>query len=354
MMWPETVMARRTIVALVLWLLPVAASAQWLEFRTPGIPRKTDGKADLMAPASKMPDGKPDLSGLWRPDPNPYRLNLIQTLKDESVFKPAAEAIFKKNVDNFRRDDPVTHCLPGGPSEMLLGMYRIMQSPSMIGLLYEGGSGRYRQIFLDGRTLPVDPNPTWFGYSVGRWEGDTLVVDSAGFNDRTWLDRAGHPHSERLHVTERFRRVDFGHIRLQMTFDDPDMLVAPISLSLTLTYAPDTEMLETVCNEGERDTTHLVREVPARINLGSDVLKKYTGTYTFREGPGIIAGFMGSTQVVSLVDGQLFLNALPLIAQSETMFDSSGSAAEFRADARGVIHLVLKLAEGEAFYDLKR
>jgi len=333
--------------------LAAPVSAQWLEFRTPGIPRKADGKADLTAPAPKTPDGRPDLSGLWRVDPHPYRLNVIQTLNDESVFTPAARDTYRKNVDNFRRDDPVTHCLPGGPSEILLGMFRMMQSPSMIGLMYEGGSGRYRQIFTDGRTLPVDPNPTWLGYSVGRWDGDTLVVDSAGFNARTWLDRAGHPHSERLHVTERFHRVDFGHVRFQMTFEDPDVLVKPISLSLALTYVPDTEMLETVCNEGERDTAHLVREVPARIRLGTDVLKKYTGVYTFREGPGIIPAFMGSTQVVSLVDDQLFLNALPLVAQSETMFDSSGGAAEFRADARGVIHLLLKLAEGEAFYDLK-
>ena len=168
-----------------------------------------------------MPDGKPDLSGTWQPEANPYRFNLIQQLKDESIFRPAAQAVFLTRVADFRRDDPVTNCLPAGPSEMLSAAYRIMQSPAVLAVLYESPTGRYRQIYMDGRQLPDDPNPSWLGYSVGRWEGDTLVVESAGFNDRTWLDRAGHPHSEKLRVTERFRRVDFGHLQYQITFDDP-------------------------------------------------------------------------------------------------------------------------------------
>ena len=122
----------------------------------------------------------------------------------------------------------MTNCLPGGPSDMLSGMYRVIQSPTVIALLYENGTGRSRQIHMDGRTLPHDPNPTWLGYSVGRWDRDTLVVESAGFNDRTWLDRAGHPHSEKLRVTERFRRVDFGHMQYQITFDDPETLTRAI------------------------------------------------------------------------------------------------------------------------------
>jgi len=155
-------------------------------------------------------------------------------------------------------------------------------------------------------------------------------------------------------VTERFRRADFGHIQFQITFDDSQTLSKPLTLALRLTYAPDTEMLETVCNEGERDTAHLVPSVSPKVKLSAATLATYAGTYTFREGPAVIAGFMGATQVVSLVDGQLFLNALPLIAQSEMMFDSTGGAAEFRRDARGgVTRLVLKLAEGEAFYDRK-
>ena len=213
---------QRIAIAAVLWLLPVSLCAQWLDWRTPGIPRTPDGKPNLTAPAPRTPDGKPDFSGLWQPEVNPYRFDVIQDLKDEAIFRPAAEAIFTERVKNFHRDDPVTNCLPAGPLEMLSAMYRIVQSPTVVALLYESGTGRYRQIYIDGRKLPENPNPTWLGYSVGHWEGDTLVIESAGFNDRTWLDRAGHPHSENLRVTERLRRVDFGHMQYQITFDDPE------------------------------------------------------------------------------------------------------------------------------------
>src|SRR5437867_6030771 len=215
---------------------------------------------------------------------------------DPSIF------LFMKRVADFRRDDPVTHCLPGGPSEILAGMYRIIQSPTMLALLYEGGSGRYRQIFTDGRKLANDPNPSWLGYSVGHWQGDTLVVETSGFNDRSWLDRAGHPHSESLRVTERFRRVDFGHMQFQITFDDPETLTKPLSISLAVSYAPDTEMLETVC-ENERDTVRLVAKANAAVQLSAAVLAKYAGTYEFRGGSRVVAGFMGNTQTVAVING---------------------------------------------------
>lgn len=345
---------RRIGVVLIFWMLPFSTRWQWFNVRTPGIPRTAEGHPDLMAVSPKIPDGKPDLSGLWRPEPNPYRLDLIQTFADESVFRPAAEAVFLKHLSNFRRDDPVTHCLPGGPSDMLTGMYRMMQTPGILGLLYEGGAGRYRQIFLDGRELPVNPNPTWGGYSVGRWDNDTLVVDSAGFNDRTWLDRAGHPHSESLRVMERFQRIDFGHIRYQITYEDPETLTRPVTVAVTLNYAPDTEMLETVCNEGEADTRRLSGVAEARVKLSPDALAKYAGTYTLRQGEATIVGFMGRVQTVAVVRGELYLNALPLIPQSETRFESTGGNAEFFMDPKGsVTHLVLTLTEGEARYDRK-
>ena len=178
-------------------------------------------------------------------------------------------------------------------------------------LLYESGTGRYRQIYIDGRKLPKDPNPTWLGYSVGHWEGDTLVVESAGFNERTWLDRAGHPHSEKLRVTERFRRVDFGHLQFQITFEDPDTLTKPLSLSLAVNYAADTDMLENVCNENNRDKVHMVGTANTGVQLSSAVLEKLVGRYEFREGSRTVAGFMGIAQNVSLIKGQLYLNALP-------------------------------------------
>jgi len=330
-------------------------SAQWLDWRTPGIPRTSDGKPNLTAPAPRTPDGKPDFSGLWQPEVNPYRFDVIQDLKDETVFRPAAEAVFMDRVVNFHRDDPVTNCLPAGPSETFSVMYRIVQSPTIVALLYESGTGRFRQIHMDGRKLPEDPNPTWLGYSVGHWDGDTLVAESAGFNDRTWLDRAGHPHSEKLRVTERFRRVDFGHMQYQITFDDPDTLTKPLTISLTVNNAADTDMLENVCSENNTDKVHLVGTQRAGVEISSNILEKYTGRYVFRDGSRNVLGFMGRNQHVTLINGHLFLNALPMIPLSETVFESTGAIAEFFLDANGkATRLVLRQTEGEAIYDPKR
>jgi hypothetical protein len=341
----------RIAIAAALWMLSMPLCAQWLDFRTPGIPRAADGKPNLTAAAPRTPDGKPDLSGMWRPEVNAYRFDVIQDLKDEGIFRPEAEALFLKRVADFRRDDPVTNCLPGGPSEMLNTMYRIIQSPTVVAVLYEGGMGRYRQIYMDGRKLPKDPNPTWLGYSVGHWDGDTLVVESAGFNDRTWLDRAGHPHSENLRVTERLRRVDFGHMQMQITYDDPETLSRPLTFSLAVNYAADTDMLENVCNESDRNKIHMVSKANTGVQLSPAVLAKYAGTYEFREGSRVVAGFMGMTQNVTLTNGRLYLNALPLIPQSETRFESTGAVAEFLLDANGkVTRLVLGQTEGAARY----
>ena len=346
---------QRIAIAAALWLLPLSLWAQWLDWRTPGIPRAADGKPDLTAPAPRTPDGKPDFSGLWQPEVNPYRFDVIQDLQDEAIFRPAAEAIFMDRVKDFRRDDPVTSCLPGGPSEMLNTMYRIIQSPTVVALLYESGTGRYRQIYMDGRNLPKNPNPTWLGYSVGHWEGDTLAVETVGFNDRTWLDRAGHPHSESLRVTERFRRKDFGHLQYHITFDDPETLTKPLTLSLAVNYRPDTDMLENVCNENNRDKVHMVGTATTGAPVGATVLARYTGRYRFRDGSRTVAGFMGMSQNVTLMRGQLYLNALPLIPQTETKFESTGAVAEFFLDASGTVtRLVLSQTEGDAIYDPQR
>jgi len=345
----------RIAIATALVLLPVSLCAQWLDWRTAGIPRTADGQPNLTAPAPKMPDGKPDLSGIWQPEANPYRFNLIQDLKDESIFQPAAQKIFLERVADFRRDDPVTNCLPGGPADMLSTTYRFIQSATVLAVLYESGTGRYRQIYLDGRQLPHDPNPSWLGYSVGRWEGDVMVVESAGFNERSWLDRAGHPHSEKLRVTERFRRVDFGHLQYQITFDDPETLRKPLTFSLGVGYRADTDMLENVCNENNRDLVHLVGTARAGVQVGPAVLARYIGRYAFRDGSRTVAGFMGMNQNVTLVADRLYLNALPLVPLSETTFESTGAIVEFFVDASGqVTRLVLGQTEGEATYDLKR
>src|SRR5215472_12990146 len=282
---------KKITIGTALWLLPVSLCAQWLNLPTPGIPRTPDGKPNLTAPAPRTADGKPDLSGLWRPEPSPYRFDLIQDLKDEGIFTPAAHDIFMTRVADFRRGDPVTHCLPGGPLEDFTGgaaqVYRIIQSPAVIAIIYE--SGFHRQIFTDGRELPKDPNPSWMGYSVGHWEGDTLVVESAGFNDRTWLDRVGHPHSEDLHVTERYRRTDFGHMQFEVTYTDHKMMPRPLTIPLKVNYAADTEMLEYVCNENERDSAHLVGkasdDVKGDVKVDAQVLAKYTGNYEEHDTP---------------------------------------------------------------------
>ena len=346
----------RIPITAALLMLPVSLHAQWLDLRTPGIPRTADGKPNLAASAPRSADGKPDLSGVWQPEANSYRFDVIQDLKDEVIFRPAAEATYLARLKDFRRDDPVTNCLPGGPSEMLNTTYRILQSPGVVALLFESGTGRYRQIYTDGRKLPKDPNPTWLGYSVGRWESDTLAVESSGFNDRTWLDRAGHPHSEHLRVIERFRRVDFGHMQYQITFDDPETLTKPLSFSLTVNYAADTDMLENVCNEGNNpDRTHLVGIERRGVEVSSAVLEKYTGTYAFRGGSRTVAGFMGMNQKVTMVNGQLYLNALPLIPLSDTRFESTGAIAEFFLDTNGkVTRLTLGQTEGEAIYELSK
>jgi len=176
-------LVQRIAITAALLLLPVSLYAQWLDFPTPGIPRTADGKPNLTAPVPRTPEGKPDLSGMWQVEINPYRFSLIQDLKDEAIFRPSAQAVLMERIKDFHREDPVTNCLPTGPSEILNAMYRIIQTPTLVALLYESGTGRYRQIYMDGRKLPKDPNPTWLGYSVGHWDGDTLVVESAGFND---------------------------------------------------------------------------------------------------------------------------------------------------------------------------
>jgi hypothetical protein len=314
--------------------------AQWLKIKTPGIPRKADGKPDLEAPAPRMPDGKPDLSGLWGTEDNTYVLNVTSDLKPAEILSWAQET-YKKRLDALDRDTPATHCLPGGPTEILGSEYRIIQNTNVMGVLY--ASGAYRQIFLDGRELPQDPNPTWWGYSVGHWEGDTLVVKSAGFNDRSWLDYAGHPHTEALRVTERFHRRDFGHMQLDVTLEDPKTFRKPITIALGVNFVPDTEMLEYVCNENEKDSTHLVGkasdEVKGEVNVGAQVLSRYVGNYQ-SETPKMKATIaVSGEQLMFSLGGK---GAVPLTTLSETGFYFPGGfPVEFVNDAKGSVSYFL-------------
>jgi hypothetical protein len=181
-----------TLVA-VASLLSTDATAQWLNYPTPGTPRLPDGKPNLSAPAPRTSDGKPDLSGVWRGAGPSYRFNIAQDLNPEDI-QPWAEQLFLKRVRDSRKDSPLAKCLPVSvPFQDFFSLARIIQTPALIMIVYESPNSPHRTVYTDGRDLPKDPNPTWLGYSIGRWEGDTLVVTTAGFNDKAWLDSAGHP-----------------------------------------------------------------------------------------------------------------------------------------------------------------
>src|SRR5579864_5532037 len=234
-------------IAALVSVLSAPLHAQWLNHPTPGIPRTADGKPNLTASAPRTPDGKPDLSGLWQRISPKYSRNIAADLKPGEV-QPWAEALFQHRQDDFGKDHMGYQCLPWGPnysnSERRV---KIVQTPGLIVMLDEDLT--YRQIYLDGRALETNPNPSWMGYSVGHWDGDTLVVESFGFNDRTWLDRDGHPHSEALRLTERYRRRDFGHLAIEVTVNDSAVYAHPWTVALGAELAADTELLEAVCNE---------------------------------------------------------------------------------------------------------
>ncbi len=273
---------------IVFALLATGLQAQWLNYPAPGTPRTADGKPNLFAKAPRAANGKPDLSGVWQTELAPpgenqrllgdvatfavpgddastfsrYALDILVDFKpEESPIRPEAEKLFRRNSARRGTDNPPARCLPQGLPRADLFNYapfKMIQTPGEIAVLYELDD-TYRQIYMDGRKLPDDPQPAWVGYSVGRWEGDTLIVDAAGFNDRTWLDIAGHPHSEALHIQERFHRRDFGHMDLSVTIEDPKMYTRPFTVKVTEALIPDSDVLETVCNENEKDRTHMAK-----------------------------------------------------------------------------------------------
>ena len=260
--------------ALAATLLLIAADApagQWLKTPTPGIPRNADGRANLNAPTPRGRDGRPVLAGLWRPS-GKLIFDITGGLKpgDTIPYQPWAEALFKTRVKDFAKDDPTSNCIVGGVprSDFVPYPFKILEQPEQVTILYEAVHS-FRQIFTDGRTLPKDPNPQWFGYSIGRWQGDVFVVESAGFNDNVWLDNAGRPAGEALRVTERFVRRDFGHMDIEVTIDDPKTYTRPWIVTERLTLMPDTDILEYMCTENNR----YFRLVPDAAPPGAPVSK---------------------------------------------------------------------------------
>jgi hypothetical protein len=236
----------------LLMIAAIALSAQW-RYPTAGIPRTPDGKPNLSAPAPRTSDGKPDITGLWEPGGG-YVGNIAKDLKPEDVpFQPWAAALYKERRANNSKDDPTSSCIVGGVprSDAVPYPFKIVQQPGMMVILYEAVHS-YRQIFTDGRPLPKDPNPTWFGYSIGKWEDDAFVVQTSGFNEKGWLDNNGKPATEMLKVTERFRRKDFGHMDIQITIDDPKAYTKPWSVTIPLKLQADDELMEYICDENNK------------------------------------------------------------------------------------------------------
>ncbi|MBI4472575.1 MAG: hypothetical protein HY646_07895 [Acidobacteria bacterium] len=231
---------------------------QWVNVPLPNTPRTPDGKPNLSAPAPKTFDGKPDLTGIWR-NPDGKYLNNLAADGIQVPFQPWAAALYKERQENFSKDRPSGRCLPHGvPDAMLVPAtpFKILQTPAVTLILLEN-QGHFRQIFTDGRGFPKETIPTWLGYSIGKWEGDTFVVDSVGFNDQTYLDDGGHPHTDAYHSIERFRRRDFGHLDYEITIDDPKAYTKPWKVSIPFALFPDNELMESVC-ENEKDWEHLV------------------------------------------------------------------------------------------------
>jgi hypothetical protein len=237
--------------------ISVPASAQWVNYPDRHIPRTPDGKPNLTAPAPKLADGTPDFSGIWgRPDTK-YLANLGAD-GIEILMQPWAEKVYKERQENNSKDWPNGRCLPNSvaDSDGHITPRKIIQQPGLMVLLFEAYH-YYRQIFTDGRPLPDEREPAWWGYSVGKWDRDTLVVNTVGLKEDTWLDLAGHPHSDALHIIERFRRTDFGHMEVEVTIDDPKAYRKPWTARIGWNLMPDTDLLDWVC-ENERDFLRLL------------------------------------------------------------------------------------------------
>jgi hypothetical protein len=252
---------------------PSSLGAQWLRYPTAAVPRTSAGTPNLDAPTPRTADGKPDFSGTWdiehnRPCPpegcpdmpvGHEFINIGWSLKGGLPYLPWAAAITKKRTEELRVEDPTSFCLPIGIVRLhtMALLKKIIQVPGLLIILNEHNA-TYRQIFTDGRPLPADPNPSWVGYSSGTWEGDTLVVQSTGFRDGLWLDANGSPLTEGAQVTERFRRVNYGKLEIDVTVNDLKAYSAPWTVRLNQFIALDTDLLDYICSENEKDVPHLV------------------------------------------------------------------------------------------------
>jgi len=248
----------------VVFLMAGPVSAQWATVRLPGTPRNSDGTPNLTAPTPRTPEGRPDLSGIWRKSRDGSRKGSKVSAQNlaadgaEVLFQPWAEALYNARLAKNGQGVPSERCLPHSiPKTYLIAEpTKIVQTPALIAILHEEFNN-YRQVFTDGRQFPANLDRRWMGHSTGKWEGDTLIVDTRGFVDETWLDFGGHPATDALHVVERYRRRDFGHMDIQFTFDDPKAYTKPWTVTVPFDLLPDTELIEQIC-DNEQDVAHMV------------------------------------------------------------------------------------------------
>jgi hypothetical protein len=242
----------------ILALMSAPGYAQWLNVSPAKVPRTPDGKPDLSAPAPRLPDGRVDLSGIWEPTGS-FVANIAANLKPGAVpFQPWAKALYEDRMTGKHwKEDPPANCLPQSVPRIgaAPAPWKMIHTPGFVAILYEAFN-LWRQVFLDGRKLALgeDLTPTWMGYSTGTWDGDTLVVDSRGFNGKAWLDQLGKPTTDALHVIERFRRKNFWQMEIQITIDDPKAYTQPWTVTQEARLLPNTELLEFICLENEKDT----------------------------------------------------------------------------------------------------
>jgi hypothetical protein len=262
----------------VILLVPALGFAQWLHYPTAGVPRKADGTPDLTAPTPRLPDGKPDLSGIWHTavknpcNPasfiecgleiggSPFALDLGNGLPGGLPYQPWAAELVKQRAASNSKDDPHVRCLPDNPPRPwgMPHMTKAVHTPKLLVLLYEVNA-MYRQIFIDGRPLPDDPTPGWNGYSTARWDGDTLVVQTAGFRDNMWIDMRGSPISDVAKMTERLRRVNYGTLEIELTVDDPKAYTRPWTITFNQAIVLDTELIDEFCLENEKSYERMQR-----------------------------------------------------------------------------------------------
>lgn len=264
-------MCKRPILKIApLLLFAALAPAQYLDYPTPGVPKTPDGKPNMNAPTPRTADGKPDFSGMWGwvtrancgahcNDTQVSRefMNIAASMKEKLPYQPWAADLVKKRTAE-QGSDPNVHCMPRGAPRIWTDDYykRIFMVPGRMIILTERNM-QYRQIFMDGRPLPAEPNPTWNGNSTAKWDGDTLVVETSGFRDGLWLDAAGNPLTESGKMTERIRRPNYGNLEVEITIDDPKAYTKPWTVKIDQPLILDSELLDYYCLENERDYTHM-------------------------------------------------------------------------------------------------